>query len=366
MAGALALATAVSPVMAKTVQNEDGTTTTALDKFRVEKVFQYPEGVNQPEVTFDFNATSTTQDAATMTINSISIDNSDDVTTKDGISTVKDYGNINFGNWKHAGVYEYTVTEKSAKTDATDTFVAADGVVYDQSSYTVRVYVENTENGDLKVTNITAIKGTDAEKVSELSFTNTYNDTTKQRLTITKNTVGKQADLTKSFSFTITLKKPAVNANDATSVTGKISNKKTPALTKDVEVTYGTPTTFTLANGETLVFADLQAGTTYSITENGVKDGYTPSLVLGDTSATVEYKEGNAVLSKTKDEASATGTGIIKQVSGQYGNTATFTNTYQDSPLTGVIVNNMPYIALLGASGAGLVVLAASKKRSKK
>ena len=44
----------------------------------------------------------------------------------------------------------------------------------------------------------------------------------------------------------------------------------------------------------------------------------------------------------------------------------TYTNDKDGAINTGVIVNNMPYIALLGASGAGLVVLAASKKRSKK
>ena len=63
--------------------------------------------------------------------------------------------------------------------------------------------------------------------------------------------------------------------------------------------------------------------------------------------------------------------GNAKKVSGtltdaEAGNAETYTNTKNSNPITGVIVNNMPYIALLGASGAGLVVLAASKKRSKK
>ena len=46
--------------------------------------------------------------------------------------------------------------------------------------------------------------------------------------------------------------------------------------------------------------------------------------------------------------------------------TAIFKNDKDGNIDTRVIVNNMPYIALLGASGAVLVVLAASKKRSKK
>ena len=79
---------------------------------------------------------------------------------------------------------------------------------------------------------------------------------------------------------------------------------------------------------------------------------------------------------KGYDATSISGSGSVdtqnaKKVSGtltdaEAGNAETYTNTKNSNPITGVIVNNMPYIALLGASGAGLVVLAASKKRSKK
>ena len=386
MAGALALATAVSPVLAEGNTppnvNNGGTIT-------VTKNFEYAYGVN-----FDNNVTVTIN-VAKAQFNSLSVPTNEtgfpDLTFVNGKNTMTFNSNQNIGEdattsgtviltknvqlslpttYLHAGEYDYRITE--TVTDASGKNTPKSGIV---TEYQLRVYVKNGENGPV-IYYVTAAKvaGTNetptSVKVEDILFENQYNETDTADLTITKNTVGDYADLTKAFSFNITLKKPTVSANDTTKVKGVISKNNTKL--REVEVTYGTSKDFTLVDGEKLVFTGLQAGTSYTITEVGAEDGYTPSLALtGDDNASVKYtNEGSNIGTgaDVPDGASAVGTGTVMDGA---TNTATFTNTHtyddeKNNPITGVIVNNMPYIALLGASGAGLVVLAASKKRSKK
>lgn len=50
-------------------------------------------------------------------------------------------------------------------------------------------------------------------------------------------------------------------------------------------------------------------------------------------------------------------------LAGEKENTVEFTNTYREVALTGVIMNNLPFLLLIGVGVCALGLLAVSKKR---
>ena len=174
-----------------------------------------------------------------------------------------------------------------------------ENVTYDTSSYKLRVYVINEGNG-LKVQKITA-EGKDG-KTNRILFTNTYtkNDAT---LTIEKNTEGDYADKTRKFDFEITFTKSPMS--DQTTFTGTIG-------AQSVECTAGQTKTFKLADGEQL--------------------------------DTLKKKKKNNLV-------------------GENENKVTFTNTYKDVAVTGIVMNNLPFILLVAVAIVAFVSLAVVKRR---
>ena len=376
MAGALALATTVSPVLAEEIPNvnSNGTIT-------VTKNFQYAYGVNfDDNVTVTINAAPAqfdelsvpqdkvpslsfgskngVQNVNSMTFNSSQNTGADAITS--GTVTLTDSVQIILPVYTHAGEYDYTITEEVSDSTKTNTKA---GTV---TEYQLRVYVINGTSGPV-INYVTAAKvvpetveTSELEKVENILFENEYKETAS--LTISKDVSGNLADQTKDFTFKITLTAPEISnatnhiekdtdeAVTGTKVNGYIGSEK-------IEFEYGVEKTVLLHHGESLVFSSLPAGTTYTVIEDEESDGYVPSYQV--TKGTVQ---GTKVDGKDGTDLRVT------EVLTDEGATVAYTNTYSDNnnPITGVIVNNMPYIALLGASGAGLVVLAASKKRSKK
>ena len=276
------------------------------------------------------------------TIENITFSETDKETPVDGIKTVSKNSNISFGTFPHAGEYVYTVTE---------TKESATGVEYSEDTYTLRVYVKNGDSG-LEIRNMTAEKRTSTgitrNKVSEMKFTNTYRKTTS--LEITKKTEGELADKTKKFDFTITII-PSQTEKNPSSYTGKIGEKR-------VTVYRDTPNTFQLHDGETLKFDSLPAGTRYVVTETGANDGYTPSVtVIENGTETVKKKadsEAEGISSVNEQE-----TNLV----GENENKVTFTNTYKNIPLTGIFMNNLPFVIVIGIAVLALGTLAVLKKQ---
>ena len=296
---------------------------------KVTKHFEMAEGIAAPDVTFSFTAVAVTEGAPEATIGTLTYTNTDQGTLENGLSTINKTADITFGTFPHAGLYEYTVQETAGTEN---------GVTYDTAVYDLNVYVINKENGELEVQSITAEK--DGVKQDELSFTNTYRKNSS--LTISKTTAGAQADKTKDFNFTIKFEKSATEADDVTSYTGKIG-------TETVICNVGEETSFQLHDGESLVFENLPAGTHYVVKEEGVKDGYTPSIKVVE----------NGV--KTKDETVSEQEGIASAENattlvGEKDNSVAFTNTYADVPVTGILLQNWPFVLLI-VLGAVAVVL---------
>ena len=370
MAGALALATAVSPVFAVDGGNDD-----QASGIPVTKTFTYAKGVNSFSTdTFNFNIsfvgafnpiTGLPISGATLDVNpainatnpEISYTFTPNTTSTESIITdTKSTSSINFyaNNSTVPGVYKYSISEATTK----DT-----NVTYSTETYTILVEVTNPTQGTGFVITPHVYAGdvdynTNAEKAGAITFANSYTENKANALKVTKTVTGNYGDKQEYFQFsgTITIPSTAKEAvkftpnTDITSANNDTTYTVEPGGTQEF--------TFYLKSGDALEFETLPVGTTYSFRETKAgTDGYTTTISGADQ---VEYKDNtNVVKPSTIAKGTVTDADDDKDE-------VLFTNDKNSTPLTGVIVNNMPYIALLGASGAGLVVLAASKKRSKK
>lgn len=312
-----------------------GTVVSAADiptvNAEIQKDFQIAEGITVPDITFTFTFERKESDAPEIEDKTVTYSSNDGVTSGISSKTVADiFSGVTF---PHAGVYTYTVKETAGATS-----VENGTVTYDGSVYTVRVYVKNTENGGLAIDQITAAKsgaaGTE-EKQDAIKFVNKFEKTTS--LTVAKHTEGALADKTKAFTFKVTFTKPATY-DGSTFVSGNDT------------YTFGREYTFTLADGGQKVFSNLPAGTRYVVTEVEAADGYAPSV-------TVVENGTQTVTNKTAADADSLATAETGKtnLAGEGTNTVTFTNTYKDVPITGIIMNNLPFVILILAAAAGLV-----------
>lgn len=306
----------------------------------ITKKFEMADGLRTPAATFKFTATSQTPGALQATIADVSFTEGQPGTLKGEKYVLEGTTDISFqGTWPHVGEYVYTVTE---------TQESMPNVTYDASSYTLRVYVINGTNG-LEVGKITAQAQGASGKTDKILFTNTYAKN-NAILTIEKKTTGTYADKTKEFNFEITFTKSPMS--EQTSFTGNIGSEP-------VVCTAGTPKSFTLADGEQLVFSDLPVGTTYVVKELAASDGYKPSVTVVENKTTT-------LTNKTVQEAEALDT--LKEnrknnLVGENENKVTFTNTYKDVAVTGIVMNNLPFILLVAVAIVAFVSLAVVKRR---
>lgn len=341
--GAFVLAGAMLLGMGTTAFAAEETTTPNVNQngqVPITKEFEMADGLKTPAATFTFTATSTTEGAPTATIADVSFTEGQAGTLKGEKYVLEGKTAISFtGTWPHAGEYVYTVTESKENPIS--------NVTYDNTSYRLRVYVINGTNG-LEIETITA-EGANG-KTDKILFTNTYakNDAT---LTIEKKTTGKYANKTKKFNFEITFTKSPMS--DKTTFTGNIGSEP-------VECTAGIAKSFTLADREQLVFSNLPVGTTYVVKELAASDGYTPSVtVLENKTTTVN----NRIAAQEGDALDTLKEGEKKNLVGENENKVTFTNTYKDVAVTGIVMNNLPFILLVAVAIVAFVSLAVIKRR---
>ena len=317
----------------------------------VTKDLEFAEGITIPTETFNFTAQalSTTPGAPTATITDISYAKSDVKadSLKLGKYTVTKKSKIKFGEFPHAGEYNYKVTETNGATD---------GMTYSKTTYLLRVYVANDDNNKTYVQNVTAQDTTSGKKLDKVLFTNTYRknggqDAGTDSLVIKKETKGALADKTKSFKFRVTFKKSATALDSDTELTGTIG-------IQNIKFAYNTPTTFDLKDGQELKFAQIPAGTKYEVIEDAAADGYTPSVTVVENG--VKTTDTNA--QNEEDALSSLNNGKDNLI-GENANTVTFVNTYKNVPLTGIIAKNAPMILVAGAGVLAMLGYALTKRR---
>lgn len=307
----------------------------------VTKFLEMAEGITVPTGSFTFTAKSITADAPQAEIAPIGYSSSDEKgDLSNGIYQLEKTGNITFGTFPHAGEYVYTVIENENAYNLN----TGEVMVYSTETYTMRVRVMNGENG-LYISDITA-ENSSGVKVDDMSFTNVLkNENTS--LSIKKNTRGDMADKTKDFGFTITFLKSATADSDT--FTGKIGSET-------VICEAGEEKSFELHNGESLVFENLPAGTRYVVTEEGTAN-YTPEVTVVEN-GTQTVKE-----SAKKGESLATAKAGNTNLVGENENVVVYTNTFDNVPVTGVIVNLLPYILMLVGAAAIIAVTFLAKRK---
>lgn len=357
-AGAMTMGLAM-PVFAEGA----GTTNIAKEAY-ISKTFNTEVGKNE---TFSFKAEQVEGNTAQVTIPDISFTDSET-----GSKTKR--AKVTFPEeWPDAGKYEYTVTETGASPAITDT--KHQTMIMSQAEYTMDVYVSNV--GDkLEISNIIVnnkkddkgqtktgkvdISDTDA---NGFKFTNTYvqeagtgTDPTNPdptygkdgSLNVTKKIVanGGTVDAEKEFDFTATFTFPT--GTDASTLGGVKANGS------DITLKAGGTYDFTLTNGGNEKFTGLPVGTTMTVTESA-----TPNY-KGSAAVVINGVTQDTVTASKYDEAIT----VSGKKLGQKKNAVDVTNTYNNVPETGIIMNNLPYIAMIVIGAAALVVYVQNKRKN--
>ena len=357
------------------------------------KLFKYlelAESVTNPniEFTFNFEAGANTANVTTPTINPVKITPTQKTTADNDANSVygvKTFAEILTGvDFPAAGVYTYTVTE-AAPSDA--------NVTPGNETYTVRIYVDKDKN----VTHVTATKdGKNKEKVQVdepvvdentgikiqgLTFDNKY--VKNEEVTPDPENdlygvlnIAKKVDTTSgdeisadraddTFKFILTLTK-AYGAPDEVPA-AKVHPKTGADYAYAGDLVYG-DNEITLKAGEVFYFPTLPAGTKWTVKEdlpnstNAKKDQYQAAYVVTTSDDTADLvKSGDAAAGAALPAGS---TYLLKEDTA--GEKAVYTNTYDDKldEPEGILMSNLPYIALALVAIGGLVAYVVVRRRN--
>ncbi len=332
---------------------------------KVEKVLNVAEGITIPDLEFHFQISKVTIDAPELKINPISFGGSDilDVSriVKSVVITNQDGDLLDGMDFPHAGSFEYTIEEKNSG-EQTST-IEDDALTYSAVSYTLKIDVKNllpdTPGGPVREISGIRIIGENGGKAQKIAFENTYtkNGNTEgfYALEIEKKTEGDYADLTKKFDFRITLTKSPTEPESVEQCSGKILRED--GTEEEMAFRYGIETEFQLAHGDKLVFETLPAGTKYVVTEKGETDGYVPSVSVkenGLQKSKIAGTDGNDLSSAESER-----TNLV----GENENKVVFTNTYDETPVTGIQLSQIPFLIMAGICVAGIVVYVTVRRK---
>lgn len=112
-------------------------------------------------------------------------------------------------------------------------------------------------------------------------------------------------------------------------------------------------------NGEKLVFENIPVGTRYVVEEAGDKDGYTPSVTVTENGFVQQRKTAE----ETQGISSAPDIGKDSLV-GEGENKVVFENNYQEIAMTGIVMNNLPFILLVAVAAAAIGIMIIMKKKT--
>lgn len=327
------------------------------------------KGVTTPNAEFEFSFTPKTEGAPAIENVKIPFTAADktDYDQEDGIQVEKTVGvDLSGIQWEKPGIYEYELEEVIPNPGIKDMdygYLLSYKNRYlkpenkDYTPYKITFKVEKT-NGKLEVTGITVFNrdGKFQGKINYddkkgLKFKNYYdkkdgNDNPGGGTDITdadkkgfafKKIVDSEnpKDKDKSFEFTVKVDKAAGSHSKDTEFKYVIVDKDGKVGTEQTAA-YGTSFTVQLKDKERIVFTDVILGSKVSVSEDDSK-GLTPSVKS-------DFFEEDKTASNDKTAA-----GIIGDTKGNY---AEFTN--KNAPLTGVLIDNLPYIALVAVAGLGI------------
>ena len=318
----------------------------------------------------------------------VTFTSADDPTAVNGAKTaIKESGDL-LGNlnWTRPGVYVYTVTETTTSKVTVDPLTGVkEELTVSPAVYDLYVYVKEgvnsnnqtvfyvylvgaltitTDEGDPGGEKVDPTPGTQNSKgeYSQMIFTNYFLRTNGTDpvddavLKISKTVADGYGDKTKDFEFSVTVTNPVTVKDDTKTYNAQKMNA-VGTVGGVIVFTTGIPKDVTLKHGEWLSFYDLPVGSSFEVTEKATPD-YTPSYLLtrsgGHAPVAVPGELGKALnipptyLTDNKGNPDS----------------AAYTNTRDDLPITGISVDNLPYlvmIALVLFSLAGFVAIKARR-----
>ena len=327
--------------------------------------------------TFSFTATQKTGDGLIGTTADVKIPTIS--FTADQTGTTSKRSQITFPTYSEAGKYEYTVKEIQTADPAV---VNGDHekMIMSGAEYTMDVYVTDGATGP-EISNIVVNKvkndagQTETGKVdigntdtNTFIFTNTYvqeagtgtdptdPDPTYNKfgsLNVSKKIVNANGTTTTpddEFAFTATFAFPA--GTDANTLGGiKAANGDT------VTSVEGGTYTFKLKANENMKFTGVPVGTTITVKESAAKNykGSAEITINGNKLTSVAATSYNTEFTVVNSQNS--------QKLGQKQNTVDVTNTYNDVPVTGIIMNTLPYVLMIALCGVALIAFVGFKRR---
>lgn len=285
------------------------------------------------------------------------------------------------------GEYVYTVESTSTVTKAknNDVFTASN------AQYKLNIFVAQHTNGKLYIKGLSIINtkndaGTDtgnntkvdgkpgskedgiASNFSGLKFVNEYvakagsvdptdpdvPDPTKPKsyaFKVTNNTENKGTQ-TGSFDYTMTVTKPSgIATTDNTYVYYVNGTQKTG--------TYGTEVTFTLPDAKSMMIKSCYAGSKVTVEQKGV----------ANWTATAETTFNGVKDAQKLSAAVGKNLKVAEKTLGQKENKVDYNNIYKDIAVTGIIVNNFPFIIMIAiavVAFAGIVAMNSKKRMNRR
>lgn len=263
---------------------------------------------------------------------------------------------ITLPQYSKVGTYTYTISEV-APTPQTQ------GVGYTKAEIAVTVLVEyNAEHTALKSTLYLTQAPGEGETGSNVgtadkpvykvdTFTNTYD---VGHLDVTKTVSGNLADQNKVFNVDVTFTSALPAGSNVTYVD---DGEAKSINADDISAEGGKTVTITLKHNETVHFYNIPAGVTYTVKEqdytggdlNG-ENGYdAPTYLVNPASDTTDV--GKVFADGVSETAEKNETDVVK-----------INNNKETDVSTGVVLDSMPYILMLTAAFAGLIVLFGKKR----
>lgn len=360
---------------------------TDAPQLRIKKVLNLPEsGVSTPAETFTFSFTkhslnndkTKTNKLPEISATTANIDKNmtnDADTTTSGKQIVKLTDDVLKGvKFSEAGQYTYSVTEtEGTKADMT----------YSKASYLVSIFVKTNDKGQFVVDSIQIKQekgddGTDTKnaqktpytpgtdndngKGNEFVFNNNYDpkdgndkptgkDITpedKKGFVLRKEISGTNVNVNEKFKFSITATKPVGTHSNETTFKYKVVTNGTAGV--EQTGTYGIAFDVELKHEDRVVFSKVLLGSTVKAEET-VDGGYTKGIKAGS-----KINGQEVALDKLKQ-----GLAIGDHNDGNFVN---FVNTPQTP--TGILMNHLPFIALVLVAGAGILFFVKNKKEDEK
>ena len=313
--------------------------------FKVKYTTNYTGTTSNPAETFTFEFTDGTvveANAADLTAPAIPdatvVFAADSATDADSAQEVEVTVNLSNVTWPGVGIYTYTVSQVPGSTA---------GVTYDTTSYKMKVtvaYDEGTNTYYTAFITMTLVDGdgdgvpgdgATADKTVG-TFTNTYS---AADLDVSKLVTGNMGDKSAYFDVNVTVSAPADTTDTyPTSFTVSGGSEQSNPTT----ITAGASTTFKLKHDETISIKNLPYGMTYTVAE---KD-YTVDPYGYETT----YKVNGA--------DAQNGTGAVDAAD----EAVEITNNKGVEVDTGITLDSLPYILLLGLAVAGLVLFAVKRR----